>query len=151
MAVRSGAVPPTLYLDDETAWLELTAEMIREGSIEDLDFPNLAEYLSDMATRDRREVLSRLNILIAHMLKWTYQPGHRTGSWRATIRTQGHELTDIFASRTLRNHAVANLARCYERAVAIASDETGIDRSGFPATCPYTLDALLAFEAQGEG
>ncbi|MBX6314645.1 MAG: DUF29 family protein [Isosphaeraceae bacterium] len=44
-----------------------------------------SEYLSDITRRDRREVESRLAVLIAHLLKWTYQPRRRTRSWRATI------------------------------------------------------------------
>ena len=146
MAVRSAAVPLTLYLDDETAWLELTAEMIREGSIEDLDFPNLAEYLTDMATRDRREVDSRLKILIAHMLKWTHQPSMRSRSWLTTIKAQQQDLEDLLASRTLRTHAVANLQRVYDRAVVLAEAETGVGRTSFPAECPYSLADIEAFE-----
>lgn len=45
-----------LYRIDETAWLEAMAELIRSGRLDEVDYPNLAEYLSDMVIRDRREV-----------------------------------------------------------------------------------------------
>ena len=74
-----------LYEADETAWLETTAELLRTGQIDRIDFEVLEEYLTDMAKRDRREVESRLVTLIAHLLKWENQSERRSGSWRATI------------------------------------------------------------------
>src|SRR5260370_1122323 len=73
-----------LYERDETAWLEAMSELIRLGRLDEVDYPNLAEYLADMARRDRREVESRLTVLIAHALKWAYQTDHRSGNWRGT-------------------------------------------------------------------
>jgi Domain of unknown function DUF29 len=147
MVARSNAVPPTLYLEDETAWLELSAQLIREGRLNDLDLANLAEYLTDMGKRDRREVVTRLALLIAHILKYTHQPERRSRSWRKTILTQQQQLQSIFESRTLRNHAEATLPRAYDRAVALAAADTGLDRETFPTLCPYTLADLEQFDA----
>lgn len=61
-----------LYESDETAWLEAMVELIHQGRISDLDYPHLQEYLADMARRDRREVKSRLTVLIAHVLTWAH-------------------------------------------------------------------------------
>jgi hypothetical protein len=58
-----------LYAEDETAWLEAMAELTAQGRLEELDVPNLAEYLTDMARRDRREVKRRLAVLLARVLK----------------------------------------------------------------------------------
>src|SRR5687767_2895915 len=94
-----------LYERDETAWLEMMAELVREGRLADLDYAHLGEYLDDMAKRGRREVDSRLIPYMAHVLKWMYQPRKRTRSWRLTIETQRQELgLDFESSRTLRNH-----------------------------------------------
>jgi hypothetical protein len=38
-----------LYEQDETAWLEAMSELIRQGRLDEVDYPNLAEYLTDMA------------------------------------------------------------------------------------------------------
>src|SRR5258708_889931 len=81
-----------LYMDDETAWLEAMAALIRRRDFARLDLDNLSEYLTDMAARDRREVRSRLVLLLSHLLKWDYQPEKRSGSWRATILNQRQEL-----------------------------------------------------------
>src|SRR5436309_481294 len=81
-----------LYDSDETAWLETMAELVAQHRFSDLDHIHLAEYLSDMAKRDRREVFSRLVILLTHLLKWEHQAQMRTGSWKGTIRAQRREL-----------------------------------------------------------
>src|SRR5580704_414853 len=117
MVRRTAEVLPELYEKDETAWLELMAELIRAGRLDELDYPHLREYLADMARRDRREVLSRLAVLIAHLLKWTYQSEKRSKSWQVTIVTQRQNLADLLESGVLRNHAVEVLPKAYANAV----------------------------------
>ena len=139
-----------LYLEDETAWLDRMSELVRQRRLTELDLDNLTEYLSDMARRERREVKSRLGLLITHLLKWEFQPERRSGSWRATIITQRQELADLAGSGVLRNHAEAVLAEAYANAVEVAAAETGLVAGSFPAECPYGLDQLLAADVPGE-
>jgi Domain of unknown function DUF29 len=133
-----------LYEVDETAWLEAMANLIQQGQWADLDYSHLGEYLSDMALRDRREVESRLATLLAHLLKWNYQPDHRSRSWRGTIIEQRQELARLASRGVLRNHAAAVLSDIYAEAVDRAVGETGLAADSFPAECPYTLAQLLA-------
>lgn len=145
------ALPPgVLYESDETAWLETMAELIRLGRLEEVDFPNLAEYLADMARRDRREVESRLTTLIAHALKWAHQPDQRSGSWKSTIIEQRQELEGLVSRGVLRNHADAVLTDVYHKALERAAAETGLPTVTFPAACPYTLDQLLSGDVLAE-
>jgi hypothetical protein len=104
----------------------------------------LREFLSDMAQREKREVKSRLVMLIAHLLKWNYQRKKRSRGWRVTIEMQRQELLDILDSKVLRNHARSVLAKSYRDAARLASAETGIAEAKFPEQCPYTLDSLLS-------
>jgi hypothetical protein len=135
-----------MYLADETAWLDQTAQFVAEGRWDEIDRDNLSEYLTDMAKRDRREVVSRLAVLLAHLLKWEHQPNQRTGSWQATIAHQQFELRHLLESGTLKNHAVEVLGDAYEQAVSQAALETGLSADTFPETCPYMIDALLGKE-----
>ena len=144
MTVRMVDTLPALYERDETAWVEVMAGLAREGRAEDLDLEHLAEYLSDMARRDRREVESRLVVLLAHLLKWTYQPDRRSRSWRATVVEQRQELNRLAGRGVLRNHAEDVLAGLYPEAVERAVAETGLSADLFPSDCPYTLEQLLA-------
>jgi hypothetical protein len=135
-----------LYEQDETAWLETMAELLAQGRYADLDHAHLGEYLRDMAKRDRREVFSRLVVLMSHLLKWQHQPENRTGSWRGTIREQRRELHQLLESGTLLNHARSVLADAYAEARKQAADETELALAAFPEECAWDLDDLLAEE-----
>src|SRR5947207_6198319 len=107
MVVKTAEALTDLYEADETAWLETMADLIQHRRLDQLDYPHLQEFLSDMAKRDKREVQSRLATLIAHLLKWSHQPEKRSGSWKATIMEQRQELEDLLESGVLHNHAEA--------------------------------------------
>jgi len=143
MVRRTPRALADLYVADETAWLDQTAELVRSGRFDQLDPETLAEYLTDMAKRDRREVFSRLVVLLAHLLKWEYQPDRRTGSWQATVLEQQRELRQLLESGTLHNHALAVFADAYADARKQAAAETGAARGSFPEECPWSLDAAL--------
>lgn len=144
MIQRGESVLSQLYEADETAWLEAMTQLIQQGCWDELDYPHLAEYLTDMARRDRREVKSRLTTLLVHILKWVHQPEHRSRSWHGTIIEQRQELSDLASSGILRNHAEAVLTDAYAKAVERASVETGLAAASFPSECPYTLEQLLS-------
>jgi hypothetical protein len=116
-----------------------------------MDYPHLSEYLADMARRDRREVFSRLVVLLCHLLKWEHQPDSRCGSWRGTIREQRRELRQLLESGTLRNHAEAVLADANAEARRQAADETELCHDVFPAKDARSLGELLAEPDAGMG
>lgn len=148
MVQRTPPALAALYLADETAWLEQTADLARAGRLGEVDPAALAEYLTDMANRDRREVFSRLVVLLAHLLKWEHQPDRRSGSWRGTIREQRRELRQLLESGTLRRHSEAVFADAYAEARGQAADETDLPAGTFPTDSPWDLDgALTAAEA----
>jgi len=144
MVPRTSPPLASLYEVDETAWLDHTAELVREGRYDQIDAAALAEFLTAMAKRDRREVSSRLVVLLVHLLKWEHQPERRSGSWRGTILEQRRGLRELLDSGTLQNHALAVLAGAYTDARKQAAAETGLARDVFPEECPWDLDGTLA-------
>ena len=135
-----------LYEQDETAWLEAMAQLVAQRRYAELDHLHLSEFLADIAKRDRREVFSRLVILMSNLLKWQHQPDRRSGSGRGTIREQGRELRGLLESDTLRNHAQSVLLDAYAEARKQASDETEQSLGTFPLQCTWGLDDLLSEE-----
>ena len=150
MTVQSVDALPDLYLRDETQWLDIMSRLAGEGRIDELDLPHLAEYLSDMAHRDRREVQSWLVVLITHRLKWEYQPERRSRSSRSTVIEQRQELDSLAGGGVLRRHAEDVLAKAYQDAVERAAAETGLAAVLFPSVCPYTFDGLLVTDLKAE-
>jgi Domain of unknown function DUF29 len=144
-SITTEAMPlSALFECDETAWLETMSQLAAEGRYAEMDYRNLTEYLRDMAKRDRREVSSRLVTLLTHLLKWEYQPDHRSGSRKGTILEQRRELRKLLESGTLHNHAGAILAEAYADARKQAAAETVVPSATFPMECSWALENLLA-------
>jgi len=133
-----------LYDLDETAWLEEMSRLAAARLFGDMDAEHLAEYVSDMARRDKREVLSRVTTLLLHLLKWDFQHDRRSKSRQATIASPRDELKDLLESGTLLNHARDVLAEAYARAVRQAALETDSEETSFPAECPFTLETIVS-------
>jgi hypothetical protein len=133
-----------LFERDETAWLDVMSHLAAEGRYAEMDLPNLSEYLSDMSKRDRREVSSRLVILLTHLLKWEHQPDRRSGSWHGTILEQRRELRKLLESGTLHNHALSVLTEAYADSRKQAAAEAELPHGAFPVECRWDLESLLA-------
>ena len=140
-----------LYEADEVAWLDATAELIRFGNIEAIDFVNLEEFLTAMARSDRRAVISRFEVLLSHILKWLFQPTKRSRSWALTIKTQQRALLEEMKLKSLRNHALDEWENVYDASREFAMIETGLAISTFPEVSPLSLDQALSFNADTTG
>jgi Domain of unknown function DUF29 len=133
-----------LYDRDYYQWLDVTAMLLSEGRLNELDVPHLLDELEAMGKSQKRAIESYLKVLLLHLLKWRYQPAMRSGSWRSSIRNSRLGISDrIEESPSLRELPELILEKCYAVARSNASDETGLDRSVFPEICPFILAELL--------
>jgi hypothetical protein len=136
--------PTTLYETDFYAWTQQQAALMRGEELEQLDLPNLIEEIEAMGRRERRELVSRLKVLLMHLLKWHFQPDQQSRSWRNTINHQRDEIRDLLDdSPSLRAELEASIASAYPRACQLAQEETGLLSPRFPTTCPYTPEQIL--------
>lgn len=132
------------YELDLVLWCEKQAGLLRARQFDQLDLDNLIEELEAMANRDRRELRSRLRVLIMHLLKHQFQPEANSRSWASTIRTQRHEIEELLEQSPSLERLVPQYAEAaFNKAVALASDETGLPRSAFPDANPYSRQELL--------
>jgi len=132
------------YEDDLFAWTQEQAELLRARAVEDIDWENLAEEIESMGRRDRRELKSRLRIILLHLLKWQAQPALRGASWRSTLRTQRREIRDLLTQSPSLRREVPDLVRdAYGDAVKDAIDESDLPAKAFPQTCAYEADQVL--------
>lgn len=136
-----------LYEKDEHLWLMENSKLLREGKWEQADLENIAEILEDMGKRDLREVVSRMKVLLIHLLKWIYQAEERSSSWKGTIRHQRDELNSMFEdSNHLKKHAKESFSKSYQKAREIASDETRLPLSHFPEEPPFPFEQVIREE-----
>jgi Domain of unknown function DUF29 len=136
-----------LYDADLLAWLEQQAGYLRAGQLDRLDVAHLIEELESMGGSQRRELKSRLEILLMHMLKRDAQPRRRSRSWQSTIVEQRARIADLLEqSPSLRNGMEEVARQAFAVAAKRAGIETGLKRSAFPAALPYGVAAILEDE-----
>jgi len=58
------------YSTDFYKWAIEQATLLRSGRLEDADIEHIAEEIESMGKSEKRELINRLKVLLAHMLKW---------------------------------------------------------------------------------
>jgi hypothetical protein len=119
-----------LYDTDTIAWAEQQVALLRNGRFSEIDVLNIIEEIEDVAKRERRELSSRLSVLIAHLLKWQVQPGLRCRSWRSTIRVQRKAIGKLLRLEPGLKPSLEDLnllERAWLDALVTAIRETGVD------------------------
>lgn len=133
-----------LYEHDFYRWLLDNAALLRSGRVAEADLIQIAEELEDMGRSERRALGSHLAILMAHLLKWQFQPDHRSSSWRGSIQNARHAIRDLLEeSPSLRHQLTPLVIARYPNARFNAANETGLPESAFPDQCVYAPDNLL--------
>jgi hypothetical protein len=140
------------YQKDFYAWLMDNARLLREKKFTEIDAEHIAEELEAMGKSEKRELVNRLTVLLAHLLKWQFQSAKRSRSWKNTILTQRIDVNELLEdSPSLRHEIIQKIEVAYEKAKLSAEDETGIDKSHFPESCPFSLAKILEKEFFPEG
>ena len=130
---------------DFYAWTQQQAKLLRSKATKHIDWQNIAEELEDMGRSEKRQLESRLEILIMHLLKWQFQPNLRSRSWQLTIKEQRLRLAKLLTENPSLKSSLDDVkAKIYPLAIISAEKETGL--SSFPETCPYKLRDILSAE-----
>src|SRR6202050_4997216 len=85
----------TLYDRDFYAWSREQAELLRAGELGRPDLEHIAEEIESMGKTEKRELVSRLTVLLLHLLKWRFQPEGQGNSLRLSIANARDEITDL--------------------------------------------------------
>lgn len=125
-------------------WTQRMAELLRAGQLDQIDLENIAEELESLGKRDRREVISRTEVLLMHLLKLQQQPQKASNSWRSTIAEQRRQIELILEdSPSLKRYLAEQLPLCYQQARRNAAKETGLNIENFPVQCPWSVEEAL--------
>lgn len=133
-----------LYDQDFYAWANQQARLLRAGKLSEADLEHIAEEIESMGKSEKRELISRLTVLLLHLLKWEFQPVRRGPSWRLSIANTRDALTDHLADNpSLRSVLEASVETAYRRARRDAALETGFPESTFPAVCSWSFSQMM--------
>ncbi|HWG06555.1 MAG TPA: DUF29 domain-containing protein [Beijerinckiaceae bacterium] len=132
-----------VYEADFYGWANEQAALLRDGRLNEADIENIAEEIESMGRSEKRELVSRLTVLLTHLLKWRFQPVGRGSSWRTSIvvqrRALDRHLTD---NPSLKPRILEAVDSAYRDAILIAGDETKLGESVFPQECPWTFEDI---------
>ncbi|HYZ23135.1 MAG TPA: DUF29 domain-containing protein [Rhodopila sp.] len=141
---QRAATTDDLYQRDFYTWANRQAALLRAGDFAAADIANIAEEIESMGRSEKRELINRLAVLLAHLLKWRFQPEHRSRSWQLTVREQRLQVSEILDDNPgLRSALPEAVALAYRKALLIAMRETDLPEETFPAACPWTFDEAM--------
>jgi hypothetical protein len=134
------------YDQDIVAWSQEQAHWLRIGQFSALDLEHLAEEIEDVGRSEQRELANRMAVLLAHLLKWRYQPERRGASWEITISGQRQRIArrlQKMPSLKAALHDPEWWADAWFDARIEAAKETDMEIQHFPPECPWTADEIL--------
>jgi len=137
----------TPYEKDVVAWAMEQAALLRSGQLSALDIEHIAEEIEDVGKSEKRELASRMAVLLSHLLKWQHQPGRRGSSWTRTLKEQRKAIAAALRQTPSLKASLNDpdwLAGVWADAVTKAVDETGLD--SFPEDCPWSMEQVLTEE-----
>jgi len=131
------------YDTDLYGWTIEQAGALRRRAVNELDYDNLAEEIESVGRSERREIRSRLAILLIHLLKWHYQPAKQSESWRASVSEARQRIEDVLSDNpSLRAFPAEALPSAYRLAIL---DRTirRLELRHLPEACPWTIEDVL--------
>jgi hypothetical protein len=133
-----------LYDRDFYGWANEQAGLLRAGRLSEADIEHIAEEIESMGRTEKRELVSRLTVLLLHLLKWRFQPGLRGATREASVAVQRIKLVDhLDDNPSLKPQIPAAITAAYRVGRIEAAAETGIGQAAFPQSCPWTWLQIL--------
>ncbi len=130
-----------LYDRDFYAWTAEQVDLLRAGKLSGADIAHIAEEIESMGRSEKRELVSRLTILLQRLLKWRFQLDRRSTSWRLSIANTRDQLAEHLADNpSLEAKVPGAMISAYRYARPYAAIETGFPEDSFPIDCPWTFD-----------
>jgi hypothetical protein len=135
----------TLYEKDILLWVEDTVSKLKKHDFENLDIKNLIEEVESLGISQKKELISRLMVLLEHLLKRLYVDSpYDYNGWERTIRNQRAEI-DLLISQvpSLQSRWEISFNDAWKRALLKVKKE--YQKVSFPEECPFeqTIETIL--------
>jgi hypothetical protein len=132
------------YDRDFYAWANEQAALLRAGRLSEADIAHIAEEIESLGKTEKRELVSRLRVLLLHLLTWQFQPSFRGASWRTSILNTRDELVvHLQDNPSLKSQIGEAMDVAYRRAVLDAVAETSLPKASFPAAVPWSFEQVM--------
>ena len=137
-------VTASLHDRDFYGWVEQQCAALRDHDSSRLDWDWLSEELEALGRQEYRELVSRLGVLLGHLLQWQLQPERRSRSWFLSVREQRRAIGRLLEQNpSLRPRLDEALADGFQNGVDLVLRETDLSLRAIPAVAPWSIaDAL---------
>jgi hypothetical protein len=120
------------------------AGLLKERRMTELDYDNLIEEIESMGGSVVDQLMNRLTVVMANLLKWQHQPSRRCRSWQLLFKEQRIKIKRLIqSSPSLKIKMDEVFSTAYEYALYQAERETELSPKTFPKDCSYTFDQCL--------
>jgi hypothetical protein len=145
----------SLHERDFYGWVEQQCAALRAHDSSRLDWDALQEELAALGRQECRELVSRLGVLLGHLLKWKLHPERRTRSWFLSVREQRRAIARLLEQNpSLASKLDEALSDGYQSGVDLVLRETDLSLRSLPAASPWTvqqaLDAATCCDTRGD-
>ncbi|PSN13004.1 DUF29 domain-containing protein [filamentous cyanobacterium CCT1] len=135
----------SLYEQDILLWSEDTVAKLKARDFDHLDIEHLIEEVESLGISQRKELISRLIVLLEHLLKRLYVnlPNDYNG-WERTIRTQRGELEILLdAVPSLSGRWEPSFDKAWQ--IALKNVRKEYPNISFPSewTCDRSIEPML--------
>jgi len=135
---------PISYQDDIVSWANEQARLIRAGRFDLLDIEHIADEIEDVGKSEQRELSNRMALLLAHLIKWQYQPERQGSSWLRTIKEQRKAIIRrLEKTPSLKPELQDNTwwEMVWSDAISLVLAE--VELTNLPDICPWTAAEIL--------
>ncbi len=129
-----------LYEQDFYLWLEATAARLQAHDFEHLDLEHLIEEIQALGKSQKRELESRLRVLLTHLLKRVYVDStYDNRGWEETIQEQRSELQLLLEqSPSLQSYFAIVFEKTFR--VALRQVRESYRKVEFPEVWPFRCE-----------
>jgi hypothetical protein len=138
---------PSLYDQDFYRWVQQTVHALKNRELEQVDWENLIEEIDSMGRSEKKELKSRLLVILEHLLKlmfWEAEKAQNSRGWRNTIIEQRSQLELLLDdSPSLRPWCKSFLWNSMPRLEARFCRKSDLPSSCIPTLPPFSADDAL--------
>jgi len=129
---------------DVYGWAVHTAQLLKDKKMSEVDFDGIIEEIEALGRSEKHELISRLSLVMAHLLKWQFQPNMRSHGWKYTLEEQREQARFCLEDNpSFKDKLDEFLKRAYKLSLTRAAKDTAFDKKTFPAECPYTFEQIM--------
>lgn len=132
------------YEQDFYGWALSNVNLLKQGKYQEADMEHIIEELEEMGISNENQLINRFSILIAHLLKWQFQPDFRGRSWSGTIKEQRNKIQRLLRKNpSLKSKIAEAVEEGFSDSRNVIEKETPIDLKLLPKECPYTFEQII--------